>query len=239
MAYTANEQVSSNSRAAAPRFFPESIAPKTFGNVAAAPLLAQLTPLVKSTADSQWYQWTQGTDEVNTISISSTVSGGTFTITAGGQTTTALAFNATAATIQAALEALSNVVAGDVVVTGGPVATADVILTWGGLFSGTAIVVTLDDASITGGGSVDVAETTAGVGAANDLNVIKGFVADVEGVQVHATGEVLGNVLLAGDIHRDDVVLPTGETQSQLDTALATTALRSLGFTVQGLANVG
>ncbi|MFB7428788.1 hypothetical protein ACFC0K_36510 [Streptomyces hydrogenans] len=43
---------------------------------------------------------------------------GNFTITHSGQTTAAIAYNATAAAVQAALEALSNVNSGDIVVTG-------------------------------------------------------------------------------------------------------------------------
>jgi hypothetical protein len=46
--------------------------------------------------------------------------GGTFTLTWSGQTTAAIAYNANAATVQAALEALSNIAPGDVLVTGGP-----------------------------------------------------------------------------------------------------------------------
>lgn len=44
--------------------------------------------------------------------------GGTFTLTYSAQTTAATAFNATAAAVQAALEALSNIAPGDVLVTG-------------------------------------------------------------------------------------------------------------------------
>lgn len=44
--------------------------------------------------------------------------GGTFTLTCDGDTTTALAYNATAATVQAALEALAAIGAGNVAVTG-------------------------------------------------------------------------------------------------------------------------
>ena len=44
-------------------------------------------------------------------------SGGTFTLTYDGQTTAALAYDATAAQVQAALEALSNIAPGDVLVT--------------------------------------------------------------------------------------------------------------------------
>lgn len=54
----------------------------------------------------------------HTISMSGT-SGGTFTLTFKGQTTTALAWNATAATVSAAVIALSNVNTGDVTDNGG------------------------------------------------------------------------------------------------------------------------
>ena len=43
--------------------------------------------------------------------------GGTFTLTYNGQTTAAIAYNATAAQVQSALEALNNIAPGDVVVT--------------------------------------------------------------------------------------------------------------------------
>jgi hypothetical protein len=42
---------------------------------------------------------------------------GTFTLTYNGQTTTGIAWNASAATVQSALEALSNIGVGDVAVT--------------------------------------------------------------------------------------------------------------------------
>jgi len=239
MAYETNELVSSNSRAAAPRFFPTRMEPKTFDGVSGAPLLAQLYPVAKRSDNGFWVPWTRGTDEVSTISETGTTDGGTFTITVNGFTTATIAYNATAAVIQLALENLANVEPGDVVATGGPVGTADVILTWGGNFKGQTMTITLDDGSVTGGGTVDIAQTTAGAGADNGEDVISGFVGDVEGVQLHATNEVIGLVVLAGDVHRDDVVLPDGESQSDLDTALKSSALRALGINVKGLANVG
>ena len=54
-------------------------------------------------------------DEVQTIALTAT--GGTFTLTYSGQTTSAIAYNATAATVKTALEALSNIGVGDVLVT--------------------------------------------------------------------------------------------------------------------------
>ena len=61
---------------------------------------------------------TTATDEVQVITLTGGATGGTFTLTYSGQTTSAIAYNASAATVDAALEALSNIGAGDVVVTG-------------------------------------------------------------------------------------------------------------------------
>lgn len=58
-------------------------------------------------------------DKVRWLSFVGTVTAGTFTITVGANTTSALAFNATAATIQTAIAALASVGSGNVLVTGG------------------------------------------------------------------------------------------------------------------------
>lgn len=60
------------------------------------------------------------TNEVQTITLTDghVASGGTFTITYDGQTTSALAYDASGATISAAMDALSNLGDGDCVVTG-------------------------------------------------------------------------------------------------------------------------
>jgi hypothetical protein len=60
------------------------------------------------------------TDEVQTITLDggAVATGGTFTITYSGQTTSALAYDANGATISAALDALSNLGDGDCVATG-------------------------------------------------------------------------------------------------------------------------
>jgi hypothetical protein len=59
-------------------------------------------------------------NEAQTVTITGTPTGGTFTLTYSGQTTAAIAYNANAAAVQSALEALSNLAPGDVTVTGGP-----------------------------------------------------------------------------------------------------------------------
>lgn len=56
--------------------------------------------------------------EIQTVDVDAT--GGNFQLTFTGQTTANIAWNATAAQLQAALEALSNIAPGDIHVTGGP-----------------------------------------------------------------------------------------------------------------------
>lgn len=59
-----------------------------------------------------------GTNEVQTVTLSGTISGDTFDITYDSQTTSMLAIDASATTVQTALEALSNLAPDDVIVTG-------------------------------------------------------------------------------------------------------------------------
>ena len=96
---------------------------------------------------------TNGVDEVQLLTPGGVIDGGTWTITYAAQATATIAWNANAAAIQAALEALSNVVPGDIVVTGGPISTGVVTLTFGGLLGGTDVgQVTVDVTSLTGAG---------------------------------------------------------------------------------------
>ena len=74
------------------------------------------------------------TNETQTVRVTNATDG-TFTLTFAGQTTAPIAWNATAAAVQSALEALSNVEPGDVVATGGPVNTANVSVNFRGAYS--------------------------------------------------------------------------------------------------------
>ena len=67
----------------------------------------------------------QLTDEQQTVRATN-ATGGTFTLSWKGQTTAPMPYNATAAQIDAALEALSNVGANNIQTSGGPVNTANV-----------------------------------------------------------------------------------------------------------------
>lgn len=113
-----------------------------------------------------------GANESQTVTITGTPTGGTFTLTYDGQTTAAIPFDATAAQVQAALRALSNMPESGVTVSGGP-------------GPGTAFTVTFTDAknvsqmtasgaSLTGGSSPAVAVATAtGGGTASFVRAVK------------------------------------------------------------------
>jgi hypothetical protein len=101
-----------------------------------------------------------GTDEVQTVTITGTPTGGTYTLTFSGQTTSAIAYNAAASAVQSALEALSNIASGDVVCAGGPHPGTPVTVTFGGDYDGEDVPQMTASGSFTGGTSPAVAVTT-------------------------------------------------------------------------------
>jgi hypothetical protein len=114
--------------------------------------------------------------EVQTATITGGPSGGTFTLTLSGETTAAIAYNATAAAVQSALEALPSVQAGDVTVTGS--AGGPYTLTFGGNYAGANVPAVTATPSLTGGSTpgVTMATPTPGGGTATDgLDVPRGF----------------------------------------------------------------
>jgi hypothetical protein len=123
-------------------------------------------PLGKLTASGLWAPYNAVSNEVETLTVTGGPTGGTFTITFSGQTTAAIAYNATAAAVQTALEGLSNVNPGDIVVTGN--AGGPWTLTFGGQYLGENVTQVTTTESFTGGTSPDItiATTTAGGTAA-------------------------------------------------------------------------
>lgn len=89
--------------------------------------------------------------EVQTLTITGTPTGGTFTMTYAGQTTASIAYNATAATVQTALEALSNIGAGNVACAGGPLPGSAVTVTFTGELASKDVVLMTTTDSLTGG----------------------------------------------------------------------------------------
>lgn len=113
-----------------------------------------------------------GTNEVQSVTITGAPTGGTFTLTYSGQTTGAIAFDASAATVATALKALSNIGDTDVQVTGvdgGPYTVTFI----GALGESNTAQMTASGASLTGGTtpSVTIATVTAGVTGTAAQNV--------------------------------------------------------------------
>jgi hypothetical protein len=102
-------------------------------------------------------------DEVQALSKTGTVSGGTFTLSYAGQTTATIPYNASAATIREKLIDLTNIGADDIETSGGPINTTPVVISFKGALAGTNVAaITVDNTSLTGGGSLAIATTTAG-----------------------------------------------------------------------------
>jgi hypothetical protein len=106
---------------------------------------------------------------VDQQTIHMNATGGTFTLTFGGNTTPAQQWNSSAPAIQTALNALASIGAGGVECTGGPLGTADVVVNFiGSALIGAQPVLTHADASLTGGTpTATVTHTTTGVWVLN------------------------------------------------------------------------
>jgi trimeric autotransporter adhesin len=88
-------------------------------------------------------------NEVQKITLNGAPTGGTFTLTFGANTTSALAFNVSAASVQSALQGLASIGAGNATVTGsngGPFTVTFV----GTLAAGNRAMITANGASLTG-----------------------------------------------------------------------------------------
>lgn len=115
------------------------------------------------TSSGLWGPYSGTSSEVQTVTISGGPTGGTFTLSYGGHTTTAIPYNAAASAVQSALQALASIGAGNATVTGatgGPYSVDFV----GALADEDVAQMTESGASLTGGTSpaVTVATTTAG-----------------------------------------------------------------------------
>lgn len=109
-----------------------------------------------------------GTNEIQTVTFRGTPTGGTFTLTFQGETTSALAYNASAATVETALEALTSVTSGDVSVSGD--AGGPYTIEFTGNYAATNVpIMSSDGSSLTGGNTVSVEVVTEGGSGANEI----------------------------------------------------------------------
>jgi hypothetical protein len=119
--------------------------------------------------------WTNASavNEVQTVTITGTPTGGTFTLTFDGETTAAIAYNASAAAVLSALEALPSIQAGDVTVGGGPGPGTPYTVTFVGGLAGRDIPQMTATSSLTGGTTPAVAVTTGTAGVGRTLRFVK------------------------------------------------------------------
>lgn len=109
---------------------------------------------------------TPGTNEVQTVTITGTPTGGTITLTFYGETTAAIAYNANAAAVLAALEALANIGTGGVSVGGGAGPGTPWTVTFLKQWSSQNVPMMSATNALTGGTSPAVAVTQTTPGAA-------------------------------------------------------------------------
>lgn len=127
--------------------------------------------LVMYSEDNRLLIWdpaaTANVNDVQTLSLIGNPTGGSFTLTFGSQTTdpnNPLAFNATAANVQSALTALSNIGAGNVVCSGGPLPTPITITFQGALANMMQPTISGSNNTLSGdvGPAPSIAHTTTG-----------------------------------------------------------------------------
>lgn len=105
---------------------------------------------------------TGAVNEIQTISSPNNPTGGTFTLSFAGETTGNIAYNASAATIEAALEALTTIPAGSVSCGGGALPGSDVTVTFQGSLAAKDVALLEVDSLALTGVSAAAAETTQG-----------------------------------------------------------------------------
>ncbi|MFJ3699501.1 hypothetical protein ACIPW9_36155 [Streptomyces sp. NPDC090052] len=186
--------------------------------VSANPLLQGRTvmksgiPLGKVTASGLYAPYAGTTSEVQTVTITGTPTGGTYTLTYSGQTTAGIPYNATAAQVKAALEALSNVDPGDVATGGGAQPGTAVTVTFGGQFSGDNVTqMTATGTNLTGGTTpaVTVTTTTAGGAAAasDGTEVLHGYLVSEISFNPAST-KASGALLWRGEVFAGQLPVP-------------------------------
>lgn len=111
-------------------------------------------------------------NEVQTLSVTGTPTGGTFKLSFKGVTTGVIAFNSTAAALQALLEAVSTVGSGNVLCSGGPLPGTPIVVTFQANLGNQDVPALIPTASAFTGGTTPaaaVAITTPGAGLYDPL----------------------------------------------------------------------
>jgi hypothetical protein len=166
--------------------------------------------LALNTTTNRHVPYGGSSEEVQALTVTGTPTGGTYTLTYSGQTTAAIPYNATAAQVKTALEALSNIGTGNVTTAGGPHPGTPVTVTFTGTLANTNVAqMTASSAGLTGGTSPTVTPSTTTAGGADlgsgGSEVAKGFL--VADKQVRAGRHVDAALYYRGRVYSD--LLPT------------------------------
>lgn len=166
------------------------------------------TVMGRKTGDKKWYKYDDSgvggvTNEVQTLSQGG--SGLTsYTITFSGQTTSSLLTAATAAQVQAALEALSNIAPGDVTVVQTTASPFVFTVTFSGAYADTDVPA-MTTTPTGGSGTVVVATTVVG-NSADGIDVARGFLRQTVDTGTDAAGsDFQGNLIVMGIVKGDRV----------------------------------
>ncbi len=152
-------------------------------------------------------------NDVQTLSIGGSPTGGSFTLSFGGQTTAAIPFNATSAQVQTALQALASIGAGNVACGGGPLPAGVTITFQATLGLQPQAPITVGANNLTGPAPA-VAHTTTGSGA-NDLQTLS------------ISGNPTGGTFTLAFGGQTTAAIPFNATAAQVQAALV--ALSSVG----------
>lgn len=102
-----------------------------------------------------------GTSEIQTVTVTGTPTGGTYTLSWGGDTTAGIPYNATAVQVRDALADLPDLNYTDITTAGGPHPGTAVTVQFGGQYAGTDVAqMTASGAGLTGGTTPAVTVTT-------------------------------------------------------------------------------
>jgi cyclophilin family peptidyl-prolyl cis-trans isomerase len=139
----------------------------TSSNSDIVPIMHASDPFLKMTV-----QFGAGVQEVQTLTAAAVATAGTYTLSFDGNTTTALAFNASVADVQAALQLLPGL--SSVVVSGNPLSVAGGMIFTFPASMGNVDMLTIGATAMTPTTGYTVAETTRGIvpGATGDMYLL-------------------------------------------------------------------
>ncbi len=163
-----------------------------------------------------------GTDEIQTVEIDDDVDGGNFTLTFGGYTTGSIPWNASAAVVEAALEALNSVGLGRVTVAGSsPIWTVTFADTLGdtdvALLIGADVDMASGDAT-----DIEIAVTVAGVDEVDEIQTITAGTAMTNGTwTLSFGGDTTGLIEWDADEVAVEIALESLDSVAQGEIAVA------------------